>query len=347
MTASPIPTPAATASTGRPPTSVTLAFAGDVHFEGHVRSLLKDPASLAVLQPVIGAADLSMLNFETSITSRGVEQPKLYHFRVAPQALDLLKTAGVDLVTMANNHTVDYGPLGLVDSLAAVATSPIPVVGFGPNATAAFAPAVFTVSGVSIAVIGSSQLNDYTIHAYPATATKPGIAGNIDPTRLLAAVRAARAEYDVVVVYEHWGTDYTECPDGAQRATASMLAKEGVDIVVGSHAHRVQGSGWLGRTYVDYGLGNFIWMNTRGDIDKHSGVLTLTLDPGAAIALRGSSLRERLTAPSVVRTAAWQPLMVGDADGIPRRPSAAKEKALYDAWVTNRGCARLASHPLA
>lgn len=341
------PTPAPPSSTVRPPTSVTLAFAGDVHFEGHVRSLLDDPASLAVLQPVIGAADLSMLNLETSITSRGVEQPKLYHFRVAPQALDLLKAAGLDVLTMANNHTVDYGPLGLTDSLAAVATSPIPVVGFGPNAAAAFAPAVFTVSGVSIAVIGSSQLNDYTIHAYPATSTTPGIAGNLDPTRLLAAVRAARAKYDIVVVYEHWGTDYTECPDGAQRATASMLAKEGVDIVVGSHAHRIQGSGWLGRTYVAYGLGNFIWMNTRGDIDKHSGVLTLSVDPAAAIALRGASLPTRLKAPSVVRTAAWQPLMVGDADGIPRRPSAAKEKALYDAWVTNRGCARLASRPLA
>jgi hypothetical protein len=76
-------------------------------------------------------------------------------------------------------------------------------------------------------------------------------------------------------------------------------------------------------------------------------VLTLSVNPAAAIALRGASLPTRLKAPSVVRTAAWQPLMVGDADGIPRRPSAAKEKALYDAWVTNRGCARLASRPLA
>ena len=123
---------------------------------------------------------------------------------------------------------------------------------------------MFDVRGTKVAVIASTQINDYTVHTYPATDTKPGIAGNLDNTRLLAAVRAARAAYDVVVVYLHWGSDYTTCPDGAQTTTAAALAKAGADVVVGGHAHRVQGAGWLGRTYVDYGLGNFVWLNTRG-----------------------------------------------------------------------------------
>ena len=175
---------------------------------------------------------------------------------------------------MANNHTVDYGPLGLADSLAAVATSPIPVVGFGPNAAAAFAPAVFTVSGVSIAVIGSSQLNDYTIHAYPATSTTPGIAGQPRPHQ---AARGGPSGPGSTT--SSWSTS-TGAPTTPSALTVLSAPRrrcsprEGVDIVVGSHAHRIQGSGWLGRTYVDYGLGNFIWMNTRADIDKHSGVLT-------------------------------------------------------------------------
>jgi poly-gamma-glutamate synthesis protein (capsule biosynthesis protein) len=319
-----------------PDSPVTLAFGGDVHFEGRLAGLLTNDG-LNALRPVLGGADVAVVNLETAITDRGVEQPKIYHFRTTSQALVTLQQAGVDAVSMANNHAVDYGPDGLTDTLAAQASSPIPVVGIGPDATRAFAPAVFDVRGTKVAVIASTQINDFTVHTYPATDSKPGIAGNLDNTRLLAAVTAARAAYDVVVVYLHWGSDYTTCPDGAQTTTAAALAKAGADVVVGGHAHRVQGAGWLGRTYVGYGLGNFVWLNTRGPVDAVSGVLTVTVDPVAARARKGSG-------PSVVTGAAWTPLLIGD-DGVPRPPTAAVATSQQAAWAAARSCARLASAP--
>ncbi len=315
---------------------MTLAFGGDVHFEGRLTNLLT-PDGLGALQPVLGTADVAVINLETAITDRGVEQPKIYHFRTTPEALVTLQHAGVDAVSMANNHAVDYGPDGLTDTLAAQASSPIPVIGIGPDAAKAFAPAVFQVRGTSVAVIASTQINDYTVHTYPATATNPGIAGNLDNARLLAAVRSARAAYDIVVVYLHWGSDYTSCPDGAQTTTAAALAAAGTDVVVGGHAHRVQGAGWLGRAYVAYGLGNFVWLNTRGPVDAVSGVLTVSVDPVRARAQKGAG-------PSVVTGAAWTPLLIGD-DGVPRPPAAAAAASQQTAWAQARSCARLASTP--
>ena len=216
--------PAASPTTTSPPTAdspVTLAFGGDVHFEGAVARLLAGGDGLGALRTVLGPADVAVVNLETAITDRGTEQPKIYHFRTSPAALTTLQRAGVDAVSMANNHAVDYGADGLADTLAAQAASPIPVVGIGRDAAQAFAPAVFTVRGTTVAVIASTQVDDFTVHAFPATDTRPGVAGNLDDSRLLAAVRAAREAYDVVVVYLHWGSDYVGCPDGAQVATAT------------------------------------------------------------------------------------------------------------------------------
>ena len=258
-----------------------------MHFEGQLDRLLDGDDGLAALRPYLGAADLAVVNLETSITDRGVPQPKIYHFSTSAKALVTLQQAGVDAVSLANNHAVDFGADGLTDTLAAQAASPIPVVGFGADAAAAFRPAVFTVGGTSVALIGSSQIDDFTAHAYPATDTKAGIATNLDDTRLLAAVRDARARYDVVVVFLHWGTDYTSCPDGRQQRTADALADAGADVVVGGHAHRVQGAGWHGRTYVGFGLGNFVWLVRRGVADATSGVLTVTVDGARAQRERG------------------------------------------------------------
>ncbi len=106
--------------------TVTMAFAGDVHFEEEIESYLDDPAGLAPVARMLSAADLAVVNLETAITSRGVPEPKKYHFRAPATALDALRQAGVDLVSMANNHAVDFGADGLADTLAAKAGSQSP-----------------------------------------------------------------------------------------------------------------------------------------------------------------------------------------------------------------------------
>ena len=311
---------------------ITLAFGGDVHFSDYVARLLDDPATrMADLRPFLAGADVAMVNLETAITARGSEAPKEFHFRTTPAALSALKTTGVDVVTMANNHAVDYGPLGLQDTLAAVGSSPVPVVGIGADAAHAYAAAYLTVRGVRVAVLGATQVPDWTLATWSATASRPGVASAATPARLAAAVRAARARADVVVVYLHWGTDYATCPNSLQQQTAKALADAGADVVVGSHAHRLQAGGWLGRAYVDYGLGNFIWWRSRGQ-DAVTGVVTLTVDRPAG------------AARAEVTKAAFAPLTVSP-DGLPRSGPAAATAAARTAWDHLRGCSGLSATP--
>lgn len=326
--ASPEATPAVATSAGAPDgRTLTLAFGGDVHFADQVGALLNRPASsLASLRPRLGSADLSMVNLETAITGRGTPAPKTYHFRTTTTALTALQAAGVDVVTMANNHAVDYGATGLQDTLAAQRAGKLPVVGIGPDAARAYAPAMFTVRGTRVAMFGASQVNDWTLQNWTATASRPGIASSLPGSPLLTAVRGARSRADLVVVFLHWGTEGLTCPDALQERTAKALAAAGADIVIGSHAHRVQGAGWMGGTFVAYGLGNFVWYNSSSNGSSTSGVLTLTV-----------------TGRKVV-SSTWTPMRIG-RDGVPRAQGAATTAQMRSAWQQTRRCARLAGTP--
>ena len=349
-TASPTTDPAASVSSGTvspattPAGRISIAFAGDVHFERQLRALLDGGDGLAEVRPLLGAADITVVNLETTLTTRGTPEPKSFTFRASPTALTTLASAGVDIVGMANNHAVDFGPVGLTDTLAAKDASPIPVIGVGRTAAEAFAPAVLTVRGVSVAVIATTQIPEHTAAAFPATETRAGVAASVDNVRLLAAVRAARAKYDVVVVLLHWGIERTVCPSTAQQTTARALEQAGADVIVGGHQHRVMGAGWLGRAYVGYGLGNFVWwLKTPTPADAASGVLTVQID-AAAVAARAATPRDRWGQfPSVVVADDYAPLTISLKDGIPR--AAAQSAQRIAAWEAARGCTSLKGSP--
>ncbi|HET9730443.1 MAG TPA: CapA family protein [Acidimicrobiia bacterium] len=264
--------------------SVTLAFAGDVHFEGVLRQeLAADPQGLlAPIAPILRRADVAMVNLETAITERGTPQLKIYTFRASPRAFTALSSAGIDVATMANNHGLDFGPVGLMDSLAAIRSSAFPVVGIGANENEAYAPYRTTVRGTRIAIIGASQvIDDPMIATWTATAMQPGIASAKRVDRLVQAVREARATSDTVVVFLHWGQEGSACTTFDQRTLARALVDAGADIVVGSHAHLLLGAGHLARSdgssaFVDYGLGNFAFYSPPGP-SSVTGVLLLTV----------------------------------------------------------------------
>src|SRR5579863_5946880 len=264
--------------------SVTLAFGGDVHFMGRTALLLRDPATaFGPIASVLRAADFTAVNFETAVTSRGTPEPKPYHFRTVPAAFTALRDSGVDLVTMANNHVLDYGQVGLADTLAAARAARFPYVGIGKDAAAAWAPYATTVKGTKIAIIGVSQVHQLS-SSWVATPSRPGEANAIDLHRTLAAVRAARRLAPVVIVFMHWGWEGFACPNPGQRSLARQLSAAGATIIVGAHAHVLQGSGWLGRTFVAYGMGNFLWW--ENSYSTATGVLELTLHPHAPLTSR-------------------------------------------------------------
>ena len=270
-----------------PPTGlVKLAFAGDVHFQLNLESLLDRPsrATLGPIARTLAAADITMVNLETAITSRGTLQPKEFRFRTTPAALDVLDKAGVDVVTMANNHAADYGPVGLLDTLRAIRTSPIPVVGVGRDRDAAFRPYRVTVGDTDLAFLGADSTPRETPNriwgAGPAWAGTAAARTPHSPA-LLRAVRAANERDDVVVVYLHWGQEEQRCPTRKQQLTARAVADAGADVIVGAHAHVLLGAGWLGKTYVSYGMGNFLWYHNH---EPETGVLQVRIRDGSVVA---------------------------------------------------------------
>ena len=322
---------------GNPPASgrgstdgeaVTLAFAGDINYDGSLANrLTSSPGTiLDPIKPLLSSADLTVANLETAITTRGTRAPKQFTFRAPPAAFDALAAAGIDVVSMANNHGLDYGPVGLSDSLAAIGASGFPVIGIGEDADAAFRPHVAEIKGRRIAVIGATQVMDSNLKAtWTATATQPGMASAYDVDRLTRAVRDARTDADTVVVFLHWGTEKNECPNPSQLALAPRLVDAGADVVVGSHAHRVLGGGYHGTAYVDYGLGNFQFAAHSGP-GAESGVLTLTVDG------------RQVTDPI------WHPARInGSAVPVPLTGPAAQ--AASADWDAKRPCTRLARDP--
>jgi poly-gamma-glutamate synthesis protein (capsule biosynthesis protein) len=310
-----------------PKGTVTLAFAGDVHFTERTANRLGIDPALGPMAATLSAADFAMVNLETAITTRGTPQPKKYHFRTTPAALGALQRSGIDAVTMANNHAVDYGAQGLTDSLAAQASSPIPVVGIGADEAAAYRPYVTTINGVRLAVVAASQVQDYTNQNFRAGPDSPGIASALDRTRLLQAVRDAKKQADVIVVYLHWGTEGQSCPGPEQKSIAADLSAAGATAVVGTHAHVMLGSGMLGPTYVAYGFGNFLWYGSSPyPHSDQTGVTTLTVTHGK------------------VAKAVFTPALV-DGNGVPRPQTGAAGSSITDRYAQLRGCTGLATAP--
>jgi poly-gamma-glutamate capsule biosynthesis protein CapA/YwtB (metallophosphatase superfamily) len=296
-TASPSPT--------GPPT-ITVDFAGDIHFEDRTLALLNaNPATaLGPISTELSGADLSIVNLETSVTTRGTPQPKEFHFRAPPAAYQALKAAGVDVVTVANNHSLDYGRAGLSDTLSYAKQAGMPVIGAGDNATQAYAPYIATVKGVRIAFLAFSQVTELA-DEWLATDSRSGIAEAFDTQRAVAAVKAARQQADIVIVYPHWGQEGNDCPIDVQRDFARAMADAGAAAVVGTHAHLLLGDGYLGKTYVDYGLGNFLWWRDDS-YSNDTGVLRLTF---TGTALSGAELR-----PAVISRQTGQPIPATGAD---------------------------------
>jgi len=247
---------------------VTFAFGGDVHFERELRTLLDDdPTSpLSTQREVLSGADLAMVNLETAITDRGTAAAKQYTFRAPAVAFTALAAAGVDVVTIANNHGLDFGAVGRADTLAAADAAGFPIVGIGNDAAQAYRPWRVEVNGQRIAVIGATQvLDDSSAAAWAATDTQGGVASAKLVPRLVEEVKRARADSDTVVVYLHWGTERISCPNPQQFELAAALQQAGADIIVGGHAHVLLGGGMLDNAFVDYGLGNYFFYATTGD----------------------------------------------------------------------------------
>lgn len=322
------PTTTITTTTTTPPGPVTMVFGGDIHFDGVLGDRLeRDPASiLDGLQPALRDADLAVVNLETAIGGSGRPVAKAFNFRASAAALPALTDAGVDVISMANNHGLDFGEEGLAETLDAIDFLGSPVIGIGRDEDDAYRPFTTTINGQRIAVIAATSVLDANlVSSWTATADQPGLASAKRVERLLDEVRAARAEADTVVVFLHWGTEKTFCPNANQRELAPALVFAGADVVVGGHAHRVLGGGYMGNAYVHYGLGNLVFRTSSADA-RATGLLRLTVT--------GRS----------VDHAEWLPGRIG-ADFTPALLSGPDAERELATWHSRRDCSDLSPLP--
>ena len=251
--------------------------------------------------PLLKAADIATLNLEGAVSTRGSPVPdKEYHFRGSRSVLaGAVAAAGLDVVTVANNHSLDFGSAAFLDTVAALRSLHVHSIGGGANLGAARRPAVVHVGGISIAFIGYSDVNP---SGFSATSRSPGTAP-ADPATIRADVaRAARAN-DVVVCWFHWGVELAPTPTGRQDELASACLNAGAHVVIGAHPHVLQPIVRPARrSLVAFSLGNFVFPAASPNTEK-TGVLEIDV---AADGVRGFRLdrativdgQPRLSAPA-------------------------------------------------
>jgi poly-gamma-glutamate capsule biosynthesis protein CapA/YwtB (metallophosphatase superfamily) len=310
--------------------AVTLAFGGDVHFEGAVgQRLTEDPADAlgTTVAQLLSGAQVRMVNLESALTNGTCPQPqpKPYIFTTSPTALTALRNATVTVISQANDHALDCGQTGLTQGLAAAQAATFPVVGVGANAAQAFAPYRTRVDGQRIAIIAATQVIAANLtSSWTATSSQGGVASALDPTQLVRAVQAARRNSDTVVVYLHWGAETVACPAPEQEPLAAQLVKAGADIVVGTGAHVLLGGGYLGDAYVDYGLGNFAFYDDTAP-ETDSGALLITV--------KGRQILGATFRPATI------------VAGLPEPLTATPPTTALASWNAARNCTNLAATP--
>lgn len=282
-----------------PPGNILLALAGDAMLGRQVAHELETvhrPALFsAELEDTIRAADLFVLNLECCISRRGTPWPaqgKPFFFRAPPEAAEILAGMGVNCVTLANNHALDFGREALLDTIEHLADAGIPAVGAGANVAAARTPVTIESHGFRLAVIG---LTDHPAD-FAADADQAGVAfadlraGDI-PAWLFESIAAAYASADAVLLSPHWGPNLTASPPAHVRTAAAALAPH-VTLIAGHSAHVFHGV----KDNVFYDLGDFVndYVSVRPSRNLAAGILDKLGKELAGIGSEGvAALRQR------------------------------------------------------
>ena len=256
--------------------NITIAFGGDVHGVDQISNYLNNGGNpFKNISKAIKSADISVVNLESAVTTSTEHQDKEFYFNSNPYLLDWMKTEGIDIVNIGNNHAGDYLRTGFVDTLKNLEEREFTVIGGGTNGRDAWTSQVVNVRGTKIAFLGIAKINSGVETV--ATAENPGTTNGWDPTVIELAIKAAARRADAVIVYTHWGVEARSCPQKSDVRDANQWLAWGATAVIGSHPHRQQPYVLKDGKLIDYSLGNLVFhASSSGGLQSGIGILSIS-----------------------------------------------------------------------
>jgi poly-gamma-glutamate synthesis protein (capsule biosynthesis protein) len=253
-------TAAVVSVSSEPAMVATLTAVGDIRLDGPVGRIIARDGTAAPTAAVRDRlqADIVFGNLECPVTQGGVRAlGKTWTFRAPARNLEALKAMGFNLVNIANNHVMDYGPGGFRDTMAALEAAGLPFIGGGKDRAEAEQLRVVTVRGLRVGLLGFTSTFPESAWAGPR---KPGVAYS-DQDRAGGIVRQARSRCDVLVVSFHGGTELADEPNDVQKAFAHLAIDSGADVFIGHHPHVIQPMELYQGKPILYSLGNFLFVS--------------------------------------------------------------------------------------
>ncbi|WP_078555377.1 CapA family protein [Bacillus alkalicellulosilyticus] len=258
---------------------ITIVFAGDLMMSGSVADTVERFGVNYPFEHVeeeIKKADYAVVNLETAVTHREETYGKQFNFKMPPSYLDGVRNAGFDMVSLANNHTMDYREAGLVDTMNYLDEYGLAYIGAGLNKEEAYSAKYVTIKGRSIAFLGFSRV--LPTETWYAREDKPGIASGYQLERMLDIIAKEKEIADYVLVYIHWGIERSTYPEPYQIYYGEAMIDAGADAVIGAHPHVLQPIETYNGKPIAYSLGNFLFPNYVTGPTAETGLFTLELD---------------------------------------------------------------------
>jgi poly-gamma-glutamate capsule biosynthesis protein CapA/YwtB (metallophosphatase superfamily) len=265
---------------------VKLQFAGDVMMDSVIGDYIQKFGVMYPwkdVAPVFANADLTSVNLETSVSTRGVtSKPKGYGFRSHPSTVQGLRDSGVDFVSLANNHSLDYGIDAMVDTLAILDENGIAYAGAGLTIQKAEQLTTIQRNGLKIGFLSYTSIIPHA--KWIAKDNQAGIAAlkNIELSRILKHIQEQNNQCDILVVVLHWGIEHSNQVETWQRNVAKQMIEHGADVIVGHHPHVLRGIEFYQNKPILYSTGNFIFLK-RDEKAGHSAIFEITLNKAGFI----------------------------------------------------------------
>jgi poly-gamma-glutamate synthesis protein (capsule biosynthesis protein) len=260
--------------------AVRIVLAGDVMLDGgpgHALHHGEDP--FADLAPILKSADIAVCNLECVVARHGTHVLKPYTFKARPECTAVLQRY-FSAVGVANNHSGDYGPDGLLEELTLLDQAHLPYFGGGRDRSEAYRPLILERNGRRVALLGYC---DFPPRSFEAGDRRPGTAW-LTPANAIAGIKAARAaeHADLVIPFLHWGEEMEPAPAEYQKTLARGMIDAGADAVIGAHPHVTQTVELYKGRPIIYSLGNFVFDYFPSDPLVWSGwVVRLTFSKSA------------------------------------------------------------------